>query len=206
MKIESVPLKSVSVDPSNVRRHPKKNLEAIVGSLRKFGQQKPIVVSKDGVVLAGNGTLEAARELGWKKIDIVRTPLKGSDAAAYSIADNRTGELATWDYEGLATILKGLDAEDFDLESLGWEAHELEPLLNADFNPGEPGEMPGASETVPPIKVTAEERAIFEKTIKQVFQDVEYETEGVALAALCAKVVWNDDAQVGSDNGDAKGE
>ena len=89
-------------DPSNVRAHSEENLLAIMRSLEAFGQQKPIVVDRAGKVLAGNATLEAARRLGWAKIETVETDLEGLDALAYSIADNRTGELSTWDYHALA--------------------------------------------------------------------------------------------------------
>ena len=62
-------------DPNNARTHNTKNIEAIKGSLLKFGQQKPIVINKEGVVIAGNGTLQSARELGWQEIDVVVTEL-----------------------------------------------------------------------------------------------------------------------------------
>jgi ParB-like chromosome segregation protein Spo0J len=75
MKIETTKISELSLDPSNVRKHSRRNLDAIKASLRKFGQQKPIVVDATGVVLAGNGTLTAARELGWSVIQIVRTRL-----------------------------------------------------------------------------------------------------------------------------------
>ena len=94
MKIERVPLSELVMDPSNVRKHSGRNIEAIKGSLAKFGQQKPIVVGSNGVVVAGNGTLAAARELGWADIAVQRTELQGADATAYAIADNRTADLA----------------------------------------------------------------------------------------------------------------
>ena len=87
----------LSADPANVRRHSERNIEAIKASLRRFGQQKPIVVDTAGVVVAGNGTLEAARQLQWTSIYGVETKLTGSDRTAYAIADNRTAELADWD-------------------------------------------------------------------------------------------------------------
>lgn len=61
MDIERVPIATLHHDPANVRRHPEKNLDAIKASLARFGQQKPIVVSSDNVVVAGNGTLAAER-------------------------------------------------------------------------------------------------------------------------------------------------
>ena len=97
MKTEIVSIDSLQFDPANVRKHGEKNLAAIKSSLARFGQQKPIVVDANGVCRAGNGTLAAAKALGWKEVAIVRSPLAGAEATAYAIADNRTSELAEWD-------------------------------------------------------------------------------------------------------------
>lgn len=133
MKIESVPIAELSGDPANARKHGEKNHDAIVASLRRFGQQKPIVVDSSGVVRAGNGTLEAARSLGWETINVVCTDLKGSEATAYAIADNRTAELAEWDDETLAATLQGLVTDDEELlAACGFDEDELAELL-ADF-------------------------------------------------------------------------
>lgn len=129
MQVESVPIDSLHADPANVRRHGEKNLAAIKASLARFGQQKPVVVDASGVVRAGNGTLEAARELGWESIAVVRTPLNGSEATAYAIADNRTAELAEWDETGLAEQLRALQSEDFDLGAVGYEDAELDAMI-----------------------------------------------------------------------------
>lgn len=125
MKIESIPIGKLVLDPSNARQHSAKNLEAIKGSLTKFKQQKPIVVDKNNVVIAGNGTLEAARALGWEKIDIVRTGLEGSNATAFAIADNRTGELAEWNDDALKQTLEALKAEGFALDAIGFDDEDL---------------------------------------------------------------------------------
>jgi ParB-like chromosome segregation protein Spo0J len=76
MEIESIAVEELHLDPANVRRHDAKNLDAIAASLARFGQQKPIVVSPAGVVLAGNGTLSAAKRLGWSSIRAVTTSLE----------------------------------------------------------------------------------------------------------------------------------
>src|SRR4051812_21419375 len=93
---ELVPIDSVAPDPANVREHDDPNLKAIAASLRRFGQQTPIVVDRAGIVRKGNGTWQAASDLGWQTVWIVRTDLAGSEATAYAIADNRTGELSKW--------------------------------------------------------------------------------------------------------------
>jgi DNA modification methylase len=127
MKLETVGIETLSPDPANVRKHGQRNMDAIKASLRRFGQQKPIVVDAKGIVLAGNGTLAAARDLGWREIQIVRTELTGSQATAFGIADNRSAELAEWD-EKLADVLASLKAEDFPLEEIGFDLDELEAL------------------------------------------------------------------------------
>ena len=125
MQIERVDISSLTFDPSNARKHDEKNLEAIKGSLLKFGQQKPIVVDAKGVVLAGNGTLAAARKLGWDSIDIVRTELKGTEAIAYALADNRTAELAEWDNDVLKKQVESLFSEGFEIEDIGFDPSQF---------------------------------------------------------------------------------
>lgn len=102
-------------DPGNVRKHDDRNIEAIMASLQRFGQQLPIVIDSSNVVRVGNGRLEAARRLGWTEIDVVQTDLKGADAVAFSIADNRTSELADWDLDMLKAQYHAIELEDVDL-------------------------------------------------------------------------------------------
>lgn len=129
MDIEHIPVDLLHADPANARRHPERNVEAIKASLARFGQVKPIVVDAGNVVRAGNGTLHAARALGWASLACVRMPHKGAEATAYAIADNRTAELAEWDGEVLAETLKALQDEDFDLASVGYDEAELEAMV-----------------------------------------------------------------------------
>lgn len=115
MVVESVPIASLVEDPSNVRTHGEKNIASIKGSLLKFGQQKPIVVGPGNVVIAGNGTIAAAKALGWTTISIVRSDLVGAQATAFAIADNRSAELAEWDDENLKKQLVAIQADDAEL-------------------------------------------------------------------------------------------
>ena len=143
MKFETVLVSALSLDPSNVRKHSRKNLDAIKASLRKFGQQKPIVVDAKGIVLAGNGTLSAAQELGWTKIEITRTELIGSAATAFAIADNRSAQLAEWDEDALAKVLESLKVEDADLlAATGYDAAEVDKMIGAEVTEDEVPEPP----------------------------------------------------------------
>jgi len=131
VKAETVSIDSLSFDPANVRKHGERNLATIKASLQRFGQQKPIVVDANGVVRAGNGTLAAAKALGWKEIAVVRSTLAGSEATAYAIADNRTAELAEWDEDALAETLSALQCEDEALlDAAGFDSAELSKMID----------------------------------------------------------------------------
>ena len=149
MQIEVLKIDELVFDPANARKHSKKNLDAIIGSLSKFGQQKPIVVDKNNVVVAGNGTLEAAKKIGWSKINCVRTDLTGPEAIAFALADNRTAELAEWDLEPLTKTLQSLKDIDFDLGSIGFDDDFMEAHTPTVENPGltDPDEVPQNVET-----------------------------------------------------------
>jgi hypothetical protein len=128
MKVERLAIGSIQLDPENVRSHPSKNMDAICRSLERFGQQKPIVIDSAGVVVAGNGTLAAARRLGWTTINAIRTELRGAAARAFSVADNRCGELSDWG-DGLGDLLIGLESDGFAADQLGFTDNDLNDLL-----------------------------------------------------------------------------
>lgn len=126
MQIENVPIATLSLDPSNARKHSQKNLDAIKGSLQKFKQVKPIVV-RNNVVIAGNGTLTAAKDIGWTSIDIVRVDhMTATEATAYALSDNRTAEIAEWDQEILGKQLQALYEDDFGIEDFGFEPEDFD--------------------------------------------------------------------------------
>jgi site-specific DNA-methyltransferase (adenine-specific) len=137
MKIETWKVANLLPDPQNARKHDQRNLDAIKTSLDKFGQRKPIVITPEGVVLAGNGTLEAAKALGWSEITVALTPADWdyATAKAYALADNRSAELAEWDTSILASQLVELDAEGWDISELGFDVPEPTEIPQEDDTP-----------------------------------------------------------------------
>lgn len=173
MKILDLSVDSIHFDPANARKHPDRNLDAIKASLARFGQQTPIVVDGKNIVRKGNGTLAAAKALGWSSVKAVRSDLPNVDMTAYAIADNRTSELAEWDGAVLAETLRALQSEeDFDLDSVGFTEDEIGKLceglgdeLAGDCELPEPGE-PAYKEQYGVIvicKSEADQQAAFEK-------------------------------------------
>jgi hypothetical protein len=134
-KIVSKRVADLVQDPRNARRHSERNMDAIKHSLSRFGQQKPIVILPDGQIVAGNGTVTAARDLGWKHVDAVT--FTGSEEE-----DNRTAELASWDVEELTTTLGEFDSDL--IEAAGWSLDEIEFLLTPSGD--EDGDRDGRAE------------------------------------------------------------
>lgn len=127
LKTELVPIASLTLDEDNARTHSQRNLDTIAKSLDTFGQRKPIVVHRN-VVVAGNGTVQAAVSLGWDEISVVAIPDDWTPAMvkAYAIADNRTAELAAWDEEVLLDQLRSMS--DGLLEAAGFTDMDVRAL------------------------------------------------------------------------------
>ncbi len=149
LAVRSVPVQDLRLDPGNARRHGRRNLDAIKGSLSSFGQRRPLVVLPDLTVIAGNGTLEAMRELGWTEVAVTVVPEDWSadQARAYALADNRTAELAEWDDAVLGQTLSELVAEGWDLASMGFDGL---PALETDSGDDEIPEAPEADAITKP--------------------------------------------------------
>ena len=108
-------------------KNPRNNepaVDAVVESIKHFGYQSPIQVDENNVILTGHTRLLALKKLGFEEIPckIVRG-LSESDKTAYRLADNKTAELAEWDFDLLADEL--LDCE-IDMSLFGFEIEELE--------------------------------------------------------------------------------
>jgi ParB-like chromosome segregation protein Spo0J len=115
-----VPIDELRPDPGNARSHSDRNVATIAASLRRFGQRKNIVITPDRRVIAGHGTLEAARRLGWSALYASIFEDTDAEAKAYGIADNRSAELATWDGELLTARLSELALLDVGLVGTGF--------------------------------------------------------------------------------------
>jgi hypothetical protein len=137
-QVEVVPIDSVRPHPKNTRRHPPEQLELLKNSLRAFGQYRPIVVhAGTDYILAGNGVYEAARQLGWKMITIVRVECDETHALAILMADNRLAELSWWDYESMVAIPElqsVLEMPVFDESFVRMIEIELDAILEAQAN------------------------------------------------------------------------
>ena len=155
----AVEVSTLVEDPANARLHPTRNMEAITASLRRFGQRKPVVVRREGMIVeAGNGTLAAARALGWRHLAAVLVDDDATTATGFAIADNRTGELAEWDDAALARLLGSVKDEMPEIE-LGFSDEDLATLFEGVEADEDVAEDPGAGE--PPAEPVSKRGEVY---------------------------------------------
>ncbi len=96
-------------------------------SIKEFGFKVPLVITKDNIIVTGHTRLKAAKELGLQKVPcILADDLNEEQIKAYRIADNKTAELATWDFERLDIEIEELQNSGIDLSEFGFDLQEPE--------------------------------------------------------------------------------
>ena len=141
-------------------------VDAVANSIKEFGWQQPIVVDIGGVIIAGHTRYKAAQKLGLKTVPVVvAKDLSEEQVKAYRLADNKSGELATWDDELLEDELVGID--DIDMSQFGFDDIEDDDL-SSDFE--QDNSTPGSLERdfmVPPFSVLDTKQGNWQKRKKQ---------------------------------------
>jgi DNA modification methylase len=123
------PVDGLKLDPANPRRHSRMQIRQIANSIEAFGLNVPILIDRDGKVIAGHGRLLACRERGVAEVPtLCLDHLTPAQARAFMIADNRLAEIAAWDDRLLAEQLKALSllGLDFNIEVTGFEMGEID--------------------------------------------------------------------------------
>jgi len=122
---------SLHEDPDNARKHVEQDLRVIANSLSEYGQQKPIVATTSGKIIAGNGTYIAARDiLGWEELAVVTFDDDSKTRqTGYALVDNRSSELSSWDFASLSVALESMPYEE--LNGLGWTDKDIEAILGS---------------------------------------------------------------------------
>ena len=122
-------------NPRNPNKHGDKQVALLAKIIRHQGWRAPVVVSKrSGFVVAGHGRLEAAKLLQVQTVPVnFQEFATEADEWAHVIADNRIAELAETDGAMLKDLLIELDSatQDFDMDLSGFDAGELERVINS---------------------------------------------------------------------------
>lgn len=144
-EIELIDIKKIKPYENNPRINDDA-VDAVAESIKQFGFKSPIILDKNNVIICGHTRFKAAQKLKLKQIPcIIADDLTEEQVKAYRLADNKTSELADWDYALLDIEIgeiTGIDLEDFgfdldpdfdydeDLEEEDYSSEEIKKELN----------------------------------------------------------------------------
>lgn len=151
-RIEHLPLEALRPHPRNARVHSKKQIHQIAASIQEFGFNNPLLIDREGVILAGHGRFEAAKELNLSSVPVIRIERLSEDQKrAFRLADNKIALNAGWNVELLEADFKEMSALNlsFDLEITGFDTAEIDLLIDGSAKKDDP------SDVVPPIEPAA---------------------------------------------------
>jgi DNA modification methylase len=153
LKVEQIHIDKLKPNERNPRINDNA-VDAVARSIEAYGFNNPIITDGDLKIAAGHTRLKAAIKLGLKEVPVIRIPgLIGSKFTGFSIADNKTAELADWDDALLGEIVFELKQEDdFDLSTLGFDDVELRGIL-ADYMDDD-----DKADEVPPVPEVAKSK------------------------------------------------
>lgn len=118
-----------TVELREYENNPRNNggaVDAVTASIREFGFKVPIVIDCNNEIIAVHTRLRAARALGLDKVPcIVADDLTPEQIKAFRLADNKTGEFATWDFNALDKELAELSLNGFDMQRFGFDGDKI---------------------------------------------------------------------------------
>jgi hypothetical protein len=154
-QLEQIPTADLIPYARNSRTHSDEQVAQIMASIREFGFCNPVLIDETGMIIAGHGRVLAATRMKLETVPCLRlSHLTDAQKRAYVIADNRIALSSGWDEELLANELSDLNADEFDLALLGFDADELAKLM--EFETGEPpGDTGEGGESQYTNKITA---------------------------------------------------
>jgi len=126
---EMTPIEKVIPYERNAKKHSDDQIAVLSGLIRRHGWTQPIVVDKDGVIIAGHGRRLAALKLGLAKVPVVwRRDLTKLEADALRLADNRVVS-TEYDTQLLQDSMAELHAEGILIEDYGFSERDQEFML-----------------------------------------------------------------------------
>jgi DNA modification methylase len=149
-------IEELTSNPHNARVHSAKQIRQLAHSIKHVGFNCPVLIDRKLNIIAGHGRVKAAKLIGIRRLPtICLDHLNETQIRAFTIADNRLAELATWDENLLVEQLKLLQVElNFDLEATGFETGEIDMLLEGrSSSNAEPDPADEMSEVISGVRV-----------------------------------------------------
>lgn len=134
-KIENVSIEKLIPYAMNARTHSEEQVSQIAASIREFGFTNPVLIDKEGTIVAGHGRVRGARKLGLETVPCIRLGhLTPQQVRAYVIADNKIALNAGWDETTLKAELDALKTDGFELSLTGFSNDEIDAILQSDVS------------------------------------------------------------------------
>lgn len=125
MNFEKISIEKIIEYENNAKIHTEEQIEQICNSIREFGNNDPIAVDENNVIIEGHGRLYALRKLGFDEVDVIRlTHLNEQQKKAYILAHNKLTMNTGFDLEKLQIEIENI--VDFDMAEFGFEPFEFE--------------------------------------------------------------------------------
>ena len=188
LKVQQIELSALKPWEDNPRINDEA-VDAVVKSIETFGFNVPILCDQQFTIIAGHTRWKAAKKIGMKSVPAITIELSEAQRKAFAVADNKTGEIAGWDYPVLRKVLEELKCKKIDLPSLGYFQGELQALLTQqkefDWKAFEERFKTKLTSmyVLLPVKVSVEMKEIFKRAINEFANEHEIKEKDPAKAA-----------------------
>ena len=133
MKIEKISIDKIKPYENNAKLHPPEQIEQIKKSIKEFGNNDPIAIDENGVIIEGHGRYEALKELGFKEIEVIRlSHLSGQQKKVYSLIHNKLTMNTDFDYNILDSELAYIN--EIDMSVFGFELSISDEDFDTEFS------------------------------------------------------------------------
>jgi ParB-like nuclease domain len=116
-------------DPTNARKHSRQQIRKLARDIQKNSFINPILITRDGDIVAGHARLEAARLAGLSEVPVIRLALTKAEAKIRNIWDNKSSDLSHFDDQMLGLALQEIAGFDIDIEDTGFSIGETDLLI-----------------------------------------------------------------------------
>lgn len=129
MEIIEIDINEIKPYKDNPREISQEAVKKVKNSISEFGNNQPIVIDQNNVIVVGHTRWKALKQLNKTKAFVIKKEFDKNKAVAYRIMDNRSGAESKWDKQLLMSELQVLKDNKFDLDLTGFDALELKDIM-----------------------------------------------------------------------------
>jgi ParB-like chromosome segregation protein Spo0J len=129
MEIIEMDINEIKPYKDNPREISQEAVKKVKNSISEFGNNQPIVIDQNNVIVVGHTRWKALKQLNKTKAFVIKKQFDKNKAVAYRIMDNRSGAESKWDKQLLMSELQVLKDNKFDLDLTGFDALELKDIM-----------------------------------------------------------------------------